>query len=174
MLLARFHFVQGSELPIRLQVGALQCHLSQDVNSGMLNILEFDFFDDEQLVVIYQSQSADCKHCGVRCLCCQSSTPTASAFITTISYVDVGYQELEVAKYVNGFREDLMSSTWDLWRKGEVCPNRFTAEVTLTPRIEAELLFVSNRKATNHPTRERPKFLGGSQWQDWTENSLCA
>ena len=74
MLLARFHFVQGSELPICLQVGALQCHLSQDVNSGMLNILEFDFFDDEQLVVIYQSQSADCKHCGVRCLCCQLNT----------------------------------------------------------------------------------------------------
>jgi len=100
--------------------------------------------------------------------------PTASAFIATVSYVDVGYHELEVAKYVNGFREDLMNSTWDLWRKGEVCSDRFLVEVILTPRIEAQLFSVSSRKATNHPERKRPKFLNGSQWQDWTENSLRA
>jgi len=64
VLLARVYFVPESEVPIRLQVGALQCHL-QDVNPDMVNLLEFDFFDDEQLVLIYRSQSADCKYCGV-------------------------------------------------------------------------------------------------------------
>ena len=64
MLLARVYFVQESEVPIGLQVGALQCHL-QDVNSDMVHLLEFDFFDDEQLALIYRSQSAGCKYCGV-------------------------------------------------------------------------------------------------------------
>jgi len=64
VLLARVYFAPESEVSIRLQVGALQCHL-QDVNSDMVNLLEFDFFDDEQLVLIYRSQSAGCKYCGV-------------------------------------------------------------------------------------------------------------
>lgn len=37
-----------------------------------------------------------------------------------INYVDVGYQELELAKYVKSFREDLMNTAMNLWGKGEV------------------------------------------------------
>lgn len=48
------------------------------------------------------------------------SVPTDSASIATVNYVDVGYQELDVAKYVKVFREDLMNTATDLWRKGEV------------------------------------------------------
>lgn len=65
MLLARVYLVQESEMPTRLQVGVLQCHLPQDVNSDMVHLVEFDFFDDEQLVLIYRSRSAGCKYCGV-------------------------------------------------------------------------------------------------------------
>jgi anaphase-promoting complex subunit 4 len=43
-----------------------------------------------------------------------------SACIAMINYVDVGYQELELAKYVKSFREDLMNTAMNLWGKGEV------------------------------------------------------
>ncbi|KAF5355856.1 hypothetical protein D9756_003780 [Leucocoprinus leucothites] len=112
LLLARIHFgAEGSILPTHIYVGALQCHLSEDEEHDMVDLLDFDFFDDEHLVVIYRSQSAG-----------------SSASIATVNYVDVGYQELELAKYVKGFREDLMDYTWGLWRSGELGSSLYAIE----------------------------------------------
>ncbi|KAJ3575641.1 hypothetical protein NP233_g977 [Leucocoprinus birnbaumii] len=111
LLLARIHFAEGSVLPTYIYAGALQCHLSEDEELSLVDLLNFDFFDDEHLVVIYRSQS-----------------PGSSASIATVNYVDVGYQELELAKYVKGFREDLMDSIWSLCRSGELSSSLYPLE----------------------------------------------
>ncbi|KAF7784333.1 hypothetical protein Agabi119p4_498 [Agaricus bisporus var. burnettii] len=110
LLLARLRFDPTRDvLPNEISIGVIQCHFPGDEEQGNAKFLEVEFFDDENLVII-----------------CQSQNSGNLASIAIINYVDVGYQELELANYVKCFREDLMNTAMNLWRKGELtatlCP----------------------------------------------------
>jgi anaphase-promoting complex subunit 4 len=132
VLLACIHFeAQGSVSPTHIYVGAIQCYLPEDEEQTKVGLLDFDFFDDENLVVICRSQSAGCECLRLHQTLLSYLTSTASASIATVNYVDVGYQELERTKYVKGFREDLMDTTSSLLRSGDVCLVFWLAEMAL-------------------------------------------
>ncbi|KXN90007.1 hypothetical protein AN958_05012 [Leucoagaricus sp. SymC.cos] len=139
LLLARVCFGgKGNVLPTHIFVSAAQCHLSEDEEQTRVELMDFDFFDDENLAVIYRSQSAG-----------------SSASITTVNYVDVGYQELELAKYVKSFREDLMDSAWSLWRSGKV-GSCFNIENISLKWVTASYFVLSNRKTSQYSQRQEP------------------
>jgi anaphase-promoting complex subunit 4 len=121
VLLARLRFGQTRDvLPNEISVGAIECTFPGDEEQGHAKILEVDFFDDENLVLICQSQNSGCECLRFSSHFRSHSVTADSACIAMINYVDVGYQELELAKYVKSFREDLMNTAMNLWGKGEV------------------------------------------------------
>lgn len=121
-MLARLRFDPTRDvLPNEISIGVIQCYFPGDEEQGNAKFLEVEFFDDEDLVIICQSQNSGSK--SLRCssfILPSHSVPADLASIAIINYVDVGYQELELANYVKCFREDLMNTAMNLWRKGEV------------------------------------------------------
>jgi hypothetical protein len=57
VLLARLRFDQTRDvLPSEISVGAIECYFPGNEEQGNAKVLEVDFFDDENLVLICQSQ----------------------------------------------------------------------------------------------------------------------
>jgi len=98
-------------LPLHVGVALLECRLSPEVQQPDqepvdFDLLEVDFFDDESLVVVYRLPTKD---------------GSGSTFIATVSYDDLGYQELQPEWYVNiPAREDLMLGAMEWLKEGRL------------------------------------------------------
>ncbi|KAJ7293596.1 anaphase-promoting complex, cyclosome, subunit 4-domain-containing protein [Mycena rebaudengoi] len=131
LFLARLRFGEkASPLPLSVGVALLECCLPAEQEEKPT------FFDDECVVIVYRLRNQP-----------------GGAFIATVGYSELGYQELEPAEYVNApTREDLMRRTMELWEHGHVpsiqmqikgqrelaCGGAGPVSVALNGRVRAE------------------------------------
>lgn len=105
LFLARTHYKHDvSETALHVEVAMLECLVpgegqSQDEGAMRGTVLDFEFFDEEDLVVVYRHGSLD------------------TAVISLVNYSGVDYQDLKPDGYVNApLREDLMVDALQQWR----------------------------------------------------------
>ncbi|TFK57285.1 hypothetical protein OE88DRAFT_1744863 [Heliocybe sulcata] len=93
-----------AETALRVDVAILECRGpgesgSQEAAVMRGSLLDFDFFDESELVVVYRAETS------------------GKAFIATVNYSDVDYQPLTHDGYVSApTREDLMIDALQKWR----------------------------------------------------------
>ncbi|KAJ6604670.1 anaphase-promoting complex, cyclosome, subunit 4-domain-containing protein [Mycena vulgaris] len=108
LCLARVRFGgKTSQLPLSVGIALLEGLLpaeQEDAAPVHLEILDAEFFDDSSVVIVYRIQGQP-----------------ARAFIATVGYSELEYQELAPAEYVKvPAREDLMQRAMELWEQGQL------------------------------------------------------
>ncbi|PPQ80812.1 hypothetical protein CVT25_001937 [Psilocybe cyanescens] len=110
LLLVKLRFgVEASELPSEIGIAVLECYLPEEgEEQSNFDLLDADFFDDECVVIIYRLREGE-----------------KQAFIATLNYDNIGYQNLLPDAYVKwSTREDLMRDTLELWKSGQLSLQR--------------------------------------------------
>ncbi|KAJ6610891.1 anaphase-promoting complex, cyclosome, subunit 4-domain-containing protein [Mycena sp. CBHHK59/15] len=144
-----------SQSPLPVGVALLECCLpaeQEEASPAHLELLEADFFDDECVVIVYRLRN---------------QPASGGAFIATVGYSELGYQELDPAEYVRiPGREDLMRRTMELWEQGQLasmpmpikgrralaCGGTGPVSVALNGRVGRRVACVLDGQGTNMET----------------------
>ncbi|KAJ7092748.1 anaphase-promoting complex, cyclosome, subunit 4-domain-containing protein [Mycena epipterygia] len=108
LCLARVRFGgKTSQLPLSVGIALLEGLLpaeQEDAAPVHLEILDAEFFDDSSVVIVYRIHNQP-----------------GGAFIATVGYNELEYQDLDPAEYVRTpAREDLMQRAMELWEQGQL------------------------------------------------------
>ncbi|KAJ7181678.1 anaphase-promoting complex, cyclosome, subunit 4-domain-containing protein [Mycena crocata] len=108
LCLARVRFGgKTSQLPLSVGIALLDGLLpaeQEDAGPVHLEILDAEFFDESCVVIVYRIRNQP-----------------GGAFIATVGYSELEYQELGPAEYVRTpSREDLMQRAMELWEQGQL------------------------------------------------------
>ncbi|KAJ6519839.1 anaphase-promoting complex, cyclosome, subunit 4-domain-containing protein [Mycena sanguinolenta] len=96
--------IPSASLNRTFYVATAQGDISEDASLLHLEILDAQFFDDSSIVIVYRVRDQPGK-----------------AFIATVGYSELEYQELDPAEYVRiPSREDLMQRAMELWEQGRL------------------------------------------------------
>ncbi|KAJ7706158.1 anaphase-promoting complex, cyclosome, subunit 4-domain-containing protein [Mycena rosella] len=103
----RFGGTTTSQLPLSVGIALLEGLLPAEQEGAgpvHLEVLDAEFFDDSSVVIVYRIPGQPGK-----------------AFIATVGYSELDYQELGPAEYVKApSREDLMQRAMELWEQGQL------------------------------------------------------
>jgi len=109
-----------------IRVSLLECSVCEfgGGESIELDVLDVEFFDDETLILVYQTKETQGKESTFLCIQLHVLTRImlqGPIFVATVNYTTLGYHILQSERYVSGpARIDMMASVLQRRKEGHV------------------------------------------------------
>lgn len=166
-------------LPVA-EVALLDCSRTASNSHSNIGIRAVEFFDDENLIAIYQNRDQEKGECYIILAPCVLILGPVATYIGMLRYIDLRYQSLDIDETARCLsREDLVHRILKMWHEGHVCdvhhPRRiFSNPLTSTSLALDHLYDYSHQGMPGINGRPRRGCFACSERSDWQKGGMRA